>query len=208
MKKFEIIHTTNYMLAVSDEEIKKDVFYDITTKRIRKGNGDVEGYKKYKEFFKKIIAYQPKSNALELDLPLLPELVIEDDVEKLAEGLLMAHPDFKAEGMSEYQNGRYNGIIEGLTYKAATKIYSEEDLRKAYEDGFHSATTDSPIKDFSLYFEYEFKQPKTPKWFVAEMERVRDWDKRDVNGDYDVKIQLKTITDVDYNDVLVGYYEY
>jgi hypothetical protein len=32
-----------------------------------------------------LIAYLPKGNAPELDLPLLPEIVVEDDVEKLAE---------------------------------------------------------------------------------------------------------------------------
>lgn len=40
------------------------------------------------------------------------------DVENLAEDLLKAHPDFEAEGMSEYQNGRYNGIIEGFIERA------------------------------------------------------------------------------------------
>jgi hypothetical protein len=36
---------------------------------------------------------------------------------EIAEELTKAHPDFKTEDFSEYQNGRFNGIIEGIEYK-------------------------------------------------------------------------------------------
>jgi hypothetical protein len=65
--KFEIIETPDYILAVSDEEIK---FKDYITDKYKvwqwKDNSSLLGRNK-----KKIIAYQPKGNTLELDLPLL-----------------------------------------------------------------------------------------------------------------------------------------
>jgi len=182
--KFKIIETEQYWLAVSDEEINEfgtnlkegtKVFYNLTgyeTIFIKTAfnicNGNFQS-----EFCKKIIAYQPKNNAPELDLPLLPEMAVEDDVERLAEQLLTSHSDFKAEGMSEYQNGRFNGIIEGLNYKSATKKYSEEDLRRVFKEGegnidVNGCKLDNSEKVFNKVIQ-SLKQP-TPTWFVAEME--------------------------------------
>jgi hypothetical protein len=42
--------------------------------------------------------------------------ILFDNPSEIAEGLVKSHPDFKEEGLSEYQNGRFNGIIEGLGY--------------------------------------------------------------------------------------------
>ena len=36
------------------------------------------------------------------------------DLDKLAEDMLKSHKDFKAEGFSDYHNGRLNGINEGF----------------------------------------------------------------------------------------------
>jgi hypothetical protein len=80
--KFKLVETEEYTLAVSDE---------IQTEIHKLGNG-----KYYKGWYhngdwKKIIAYQPKGNAPELDLPLLPEFeprgfdefeYTEDDLDK------------------------------------------------------------------------------------------------------------------------------
>lgn len=41
----------------------------------------------------------------------------ENDIYSLASIILKSHPDFISEGFSEYQNGRYNGIIEGIQYQ-------------------------------------------------------------------------------------------
>jgi len=88
--KLQIIETPDYILAVSDEEIKRgDHFYykhfgeDIVTKTTI--HSDLVNLNSSDRFFKKIAAYQQKGNASELDLPLLPKEVVEDGVEKLAE---------------------------------------------------------------------------------------------------------------------------
>jgi len=50
-----------------------------------------------------------------------------ETLEEAAERLVKEHPDFKAEGFSEYQNGRFNGIIEGAKWQAE-RMYSEKDM--------------------------------------------------------------------------------
>jgi hypothetical protein len=49
-----------------------------------------------------------------------------ETLEEVAERLLKSHQDFKTEGFSEYQNGRLNGIIEGLKWQQDKKLYSEQ----------------------------------------------------------------------------------
>ena len=53
----------------------------------------------------------------------------QEAIEEIAEKLITSHPDFKTEGFSDYQNGRFNGIIEGAEWQAA-KMYSEEDMKQ------------------------------------------------------------------------------
>ena len=212
-KKLQIIETPDYILAVSNEEIKEGEYglADIIA-------SDFYGVVIYngafaKHYFKKIIAYKPKSNAPELDLPLLSEMVVEDDVEKLAMDKLKGkwshlyiggYP--KKPYPTNYENDLNMFMVGYYKAKSATKRYSKDDLI-----GFAEWIADSKIHGYSKQL-YEamirhkvkttkelldvylsLKQPK-PKWFVAKIERVRDWDKRDINGDYEAKLQLKTIT--------------
>lgn len=46
-----------------------------------------------------------------------PKCTHTETIEQAAERLVREHPDFKAEGLSEYHNGRLNGIIEGATWQ-------------------------------------------------------------------------------------------
>jgi hypothetical protein len=204
----ETIETPDYILAVSDEEIKEgDLCFLEENHYVNGGIGKYNHERaigwgisyspKGHNFFKKIIAYQPKGNAPELDLPLLPEMVVEDDVEKLAK-----------ETTKKYVNERekqtaYLEFIEG--YKAATKVYSEEDLMRAFEVG----------RNFQLTGENNFnelvrslKQSKTPKWFVAEMKTV--WNRntdRNVPTKDDLDKELKTTT-FNGKTYLIGKYIY
>ena len=178
--KLQIIETPGYTLAVSDEEIKEG---DLV---IHEGNPHFIFNESMRNFLckdcKKIIAYQPKGNAPELDLLLLPEIVVEDDVEKLAEEYVIDEsylPVYKEECKRAYING----------YKAATKVYSEEDLRKALSESFkasmegYNITADEIIQSIkqtktSCFPSHCLREcsniclypNKTPKWFVAETE--------------------------------------
>jgi hypothetical protein len=105
-------------------------------------NEIIDILKEYFDVDEKIIAYQPKGNTPELfhtvKLPLLPEMVVEDDVEKLCWRLFGG--SFEARGVeSEVEADRT--VSFGIEcYNAATKVYTEADLRKAFEKGFTVAT--------------------------------------------------------------------
>ena len=177
--KLQIIETPDYVLAVCDEEIKEGYCVHPITKNISLHHNTDNNLKGWR----KIIAYQPKGNARELDLPLLPEMVVEDDVEKLAENAYVKH-EVKDDKLSlDEQIQRSGGFIVGFKagYNAATKVYSEEDLRKAFyfgtNEGYNYRDLESADEEPEELSEEDWdnfvknlKQPKTPKWFIAEMD--------------------------------------
>jgi len=172
--KFRIVETEDYVLAVSDEEIKiNDLYYLPRTNNVCKCVNDPTELNLERHLgLLKIIAYLPKGNAPKLDLPLLPEMVVEDDVEKLIE---REYPLTGVIGIDARNGLRIEGLKLG--YKAATKIFSEDDLRKAIEltlidakesviwsNTYHNHLSDKIIQSL--------KQP-TPKWFVVEMQTTK-----------------------------------
>jgi hypothetical protein len=234
MKKLERIETTHYVLWVSDEQIK-DVRLFKDKYHLEKGHiiNKFPTYLTDLSECKLIIAYQPKGNVKELDLPLLPEIntpkyrvgrkqkravldeqghevvifpagkeketqeycdflnskeiVVEDDVEKLAEkyaNLKNSIHDYDEQYYNSHGVSIAKGFIEG--YKSANKSYSEEDLRKSLSEVFkasqegYNITTDEIIQSL--------KQPKTPKWFVAEYKTEYTEDGLDYQSD-----ELKTL---------------
>jgi hypothetical protein len=160
--KFKILETEEYTLAVSDEKIELESVlltpYNEVYKVIGFNGGipiDVNGNGNLLNN-RKIIAYQPKGNAPELDLPLLPD--VEDDVEKLAEEYVIDEsylPVYKEECKRTYING----------YKAATKVYSEDDLEKAIQYSYGLG-----VLGLKLNKDEIIQSLKHPKWFVAEIE--------------------------------------
>jgi hypothetical protein len=211
--KFKIIEVSDYILAVSDEEIiNASYIYNSALNIVEKNNEFNNGILQ-----SRIIAYQPKGNAPELDLPLLPEIVVEDDVEKLAD--LFSIDESKVHPADSYIAKK--GFIEG--YKAATKTFSEEDLRKAIDfvvknytiNSFgnfpHGVSTDNlnysePSTKIQEKFILALKQPKTPKWFVAEMQTYPPIITETHIGSVD-PYELKT-TIIDGKTFLVGTYLY
>jgi hypothetical protein len=178
--KFRIVETEEYTLAVSDGVKAGDksvlMVEGFTPMILTHFEPVEEGYEG-----KKIIAYKPKGNAPELDLPLLP--YVEYEVEKLAKDLA----NKKGDDDLELEGYIYASFIEG--YKAATKVYSEEDLRKAMH--------------FGKFGEYEGIQKtqefiqslKQPKWFVAEIIDTNSYNSEVLTGSYDSgNFQLKTTT--------------
>jgi len=168
--KLEIIETPDYILAVSDEEIKEgEAFIDLRNQELDSEDiywAGLGGDVKFANIIgKKIIAHQPKGNAPELDLPLLPKIVIEDDVEKLPNflykneyGCILSGVDGDSDVTNEWNN-----------YKAATKEYSEEDLRRAIEFTVQNVLQAIPgITSTKTITESFIQSLKQPKWFIAE----------------------------------------
>ena len=203
--KFKIVETENYILAVSDEEIKEgDWVYNrgietflqvknIWIDKIDFLNSNLETFK--------VVAYQPKGNAPELDLPLLPEMFVENNVKKLAENYTSNETDKTLKLISKYS------FRDG--HKAATKVYTEEDLRNAINMGIdlwmNSMTDNSAELTESDYQQIiqSLKQSKTtPKWFVAEMEEVA----KPMPWIHIKTWELKTTTNSEGKQVLVGTY--
>ena len=203
--KLKIIETDQYVLVVSDEEIKLKDWYvhNQSPKGLRVWQDNTQFIPMDA---KKIIAYQPKNNAPELDLTLLPEMNVEDDVNLKAQY-------YAVSTKSPNREAHRRGYVEG--YKAATKVYSEEDIIKlmylawnagfkkydVVEAGLEGKETDSEVR----WILSKFKSSKTPKWFVAEIET-----------EYKPKQNIK---DIPYEDIpktttinnktyLVGTYKY
>ncbi len=169
--KLETIETTEYTLVVSEEGVKEGDFiyneerYPSIIQCVGKGS---------LRDWKKIIAYKPKGNAPELDLPLLPEMVVEDDAEKLAEQLFPVFQRSTPFG-SKYPwipHKERQAFRRG--YKTATKVYSEDDLidlvkqLKDYTCESHNILghDERDAKDFVDIFKKSLKQPK---YFIAEI---------------------------------------
>lgn len=191
MRKFEIVETPYYLLAVSDKTpVFPEPYY------VSNCLGDRIEYAETKPsgVVKKIIAHQPKGNAPKLDLPLLPEMDVEDDVEKLAK-------KYVDDNYPHYTNLKEKAAaIEDVIwgYKAATKVYSEEDLMKAIDLARETLEYDEQHGWYSTMSEDEIiqslKNPKTPKWFVAEKDNYMHED------------ELKTETNSEGKQVLKGHY--
>jgi hypothetical protein len=194
--KFRIVETEEYFLAVSDEDASNSCIYFTgdptgifrTGIKYKNEAGDyfyqdaITGMSNtyLAEISKKIIGCLPKDNAPGLlhivklpsdenvnvqkisRLPLLPEIVVENDIEKLAESY---YTQIRLAERTAFKFG----------YKSATKVYSEEDMRKAYNKGFSEGVikgTCSMVykhESFEEYIQFLKQSKTTPKWFVAEM---------------------------------------
>jgi hypothetical protein len=180
--KFKIIETPDYILAVSDEAIEEGNYvYQVNFEKtntqviqcIKPFQAKIANDKNGSFTKLKIIAYKPKRNSPELDLPLLPEMVVEDNIEKFA--------DINGYHESDLDKIYKEGFRDG--HKAATKVYSENDLKKAFNFGTNEGynykdleSMDEEPEELSEEdwnsFVRNLNQPKTPKWFVAETEDI------------------------------------
>jgi hypothetical protein len=207
--KLEIIETPDYVLAVSDKINVNDTVIDVETCTIfkvveQKLTGIIRSNTDtfVEDACKKIIAYQPKGNAAELDLPLLPETVVEDEVEKLF--IPYYFEKFNVPYFPSDLKKTCNWWFKA-GYKAATKVYSEENMQYLYNLlTYDDLAEDEKIEACTEYIQ-SLKQPKTPKWFVAEtkydtlMDNNSWWE-----GNLIVRLKTATINDKTY---LVGTYE-
>ena len=198
--KLEIIETPDYILAILEYKPISEPCYRFHKfeKTINHPYHSLEHGEKYTNCWLEIIAYQPKGNVPELNLPLLPEISVEDDVNLKAQY-------YAVSTKSPNREAHRRGYVEG--HKAATKVYSEDDLID-----FATFRNGGDVnKELQLW--KSLKQPKTPKWFVAEMELLT----RDVsdcigmdgepNGVPFQEYVLKTTT-INGKTYLVGTYKY
>ena len=206
--KFRIVETEEYTLAVFDKEVKAgdksllmvEGFAPMILTHFEPVEEGYEG--------KKIIGYQPKGNAPELDLPLLPD--VEDDG-----GEKVLNEDFNVFQRLFNITKTTFSVIWKSGYKSATKKYSEEDLRKAIELALREFVKDYQMGNPLNITEYQNKviqsleQPKTPKWFVVETVCDQCLDDETVDSCYcnfgNYKTVLKTTT-INNKTYLVGTY--
>jgi hypothetical protein len=256
--ELKIIETINYTLAISDKKtlsVNGDYFLDYVNNNLLHRWNMVGMHKNKALWINRVIAYQPKGNASELDLPLLPEIVVEDDVEVkskykesksyknwtkvssfLACGLqgvevrkIVVEDDVEKLLKNEIdywykETGSLTSetIIRrsfSMALKASTKVYSEEDIREAFEAGRKLTQDGFEEEDWKDYDEFiqSLKQPKTPKWFVAEKElkvtKHIPWDKEleskyDYEKGYPVSEYVLKTTTINGKTYLVGTYLY
>jgi hypothetical protein len=179
--KYEIIYTEDCALIVSDEEIKPGDFNvpsdcNKSSDISRTSEEDLVIVNDKFNGYKKIIGHRPFTNAAILEgVPMLPQFSKEKSVVSIAEEILLSHPDFKAEGFSEYQNGRFNGIIDGFNKAKETYKFTEEDLETAMlkiseyllESIENNKVPNSGEKVDEII--QSLQQPKLPKYFQIEM---------------------------------------
>jgi hypothetical protein len=192
--KFKIIETENYLIATSTKDFETNYYYNEFDKALRIGTVR-------QPYHKSVVGYYSKDNSIELDLPLLPqlpEIVVEDDVEKL----------FNKSWMSGYSKFDSDiGKSFELGHESATKVYSEDDLRKAIELSRVTYQDKSFGKTMFKYKPGEViqltKDSKTPEWFVTEMEYIHD-DSVPYLKTKGKRLKTTTINNKAY---LIGHYE-
>jgi hypothetical protein len=179
--RYEIIYTEDCALIVSDEEIKPGDFNvpsdcNKSSDISRTSEEDLVIVNDKFNGYKKIIGHRPFTSAAILEgVPMLPQFSKEKSVVSIAEEILLSHPDFKAEGFSEYQNGRFNGIIDGFNKAKETYKFTEEDLETAMlkiseyllESIENNKVPNSGEKVDEII--QSLQQPKLPKYFQIEM---------------------------------------
>jgi hypothetical protein len=195
--KHNIIKTDNYLLIVSDEEIKiGDLALNLSTKNWV----TYMGIKGLDSHFKKIIYHLPLNNSRILEgVDLLPP--IEDEVDELADELT-SHLTFPEE--------RRVGIVLGYNKAKEKYKYTEEDMRKVcimYAQWVTGGTpslriAQNPDERFEQIIQ-SLQQPKYPIGFECEMvTRVLDVYPQTINH------IPKTTTNSQGQTQLVGTYIY
>lgn len=204
----KIIQTENYLLVVSNEEIKnKDWIIDamITKNVIRRAEVDKELGIWAEGRPIKIIAHLPLNNSPILQgVDLLPPLEQKDDVEekrdlwvKSLNGMI---PD-KISAAVGFKNG-YNKAKE--KYK-----YTEEDMREMFEAAIGlSSFSDTDDNKFQYALQF-LSQPKMPIGFECETNILSEIPTDIRSHIYDKTYEVpKTTTNGQYQTLWVGEYVY
>jgi len=129
MSKYTLHKLPERFILTSDEDIKQDDLMFTKNPLPDRPDTAVSKCINYERWllgdpkaWKKVIAQQDQIDFSELSEEKQKEIGWFDEIQ-IAESLLKSHPDFEAEGMSDYQNGRFNGIIEG--FQKAQELLSD-----------------------------------------------------------------------------------
>jgi hypothetical protein len=157
-----------------------------------------------------IIAHRPLTDAPILEgVPILPEFSQEDDVEDLALAYASSKGYVNPEGYSDKQVGLLHGFIDGYNKAKETYKYTEDDLISFHKWAFQKVRIEESDKNTKeLLDEWQsIKQPKRPKYFECEMEKVwvRNTDRNAPTLD-DFDTIVKTFTNSQGQVELVGEY--
>jgi len=157
-----------------------------------------------------IIAHRPLTDAPILEgVPLLPYFGQEDDVEDLALAYASSKGYVNPEGYSDKQVGLLHGFIDGYNKAKETYRFSEDDLISFHKWAFQKVRIEESDKNTKeLLDEWQsIKQPKRPKYFECEMEKVwvRNTDRNAPTLD-DFDTIVKTFTNSQGQVELVGEY--
>lgn len=208
--RLKIIETRKCIIAVSEEmKIRVGDYYLSNGDTIYKATAltDFEKLNEHNRTFKRILGYMPKTDCVFLfGVPYLPEIEIEDNVEKLAE-------DYTEKwcGKRKVDNYIHDAFIAG--YKAATKVYTKEDIKKAIKQSFLSG-----VERIAYYEPVEngiiesLERSKIPKWFIADVYETKKSDDPFTSIDVLIKLVRKDGNSVIINGSqayeLSGSYEY
>ncbi len=204
--KNKIIQTENYLLIVSDEEIKEG---DYITTCGDVDDGGLIAVSKYRKDHlgvgQKITGHLPLNNAPVLKgVPLLPKLDIDMDIE-LKLGKLHHH----LQDIKDYEGVRQ--IQEIIVTKS---LYNEDDLRSAFDRGEWDGCGKSELTRDNVFKELinSIKKTKYPKFFIPEIIEGKQRVSKAKDGSFyesgynDDK--FKTTKNPQGQTVLIGTYKY
>lgn len=224
----KLINTKDYLLLIDEEaEIKENTWYEnkgelfLSDCKYDEGNNPNNSNPRVTNFNNSVIAYYPLiKEAKELDLPLLPNPFKENNIEELALNKSMFPSDLFEKMKKSSQNDylleeefgldnltKYRevlGFIEG--YKAAqSKQFSLEDMKKAFEAGANWQEGGTILYPDIHGFTQSLSTPQQtyPKEFIPEIQCILDIDGRTI-----VEKKLKTITNSEGKEELVGTFKY
>ena len=157
----ELIKTDNYLLVVSDEEIKEDDWYKTPLGIYSQFNGT----EKLLEGTKRVSAHLPLNNSPILEgVALLPP--IEDEVEKLA--VQEVGVDNSIYNISDHES-----FIKGYNKAKEKYKYTEEDMINAIlfgmQKGLNVGKVDETDNDWVNNYVKSLQQPKMPIGFECTM---------------------------------------
>jgi hypothetical protein len=194
--KYDLIKAYDYLLVVSDDEIKNNDKVYVDSNNILQIRTYIDPFGETLPIGKKIIAHLTPNNSSILEgVDLLPPLPQGDDVEKLSENFLK---DLQVASASVNRSVKL-GFEVGYNIAKETYKYTEDDMINAFKLGERGIKYQDHFADVWEDFKKLLQQqPKLPIAFECEM-----W-----YNEFAGKKTIKTITNSQGQTQWVGEYIY